>query len=253
MIPEQRESRILETMQVGQVYRVSDICSTLDVSPVTVRRDLKRLAEKGLVKRFYGGVRLVNPQEAVEAFRLRPDKFIEEKRRIGAKAGEFVSDGDSIMLDAGTTTMDVARNLGVKRHLRAVVCSLDIALELLKVPDIELTIVGGSVNRGTTATVGPFAEELLSQIHVAKLFMGVGGIEANGGLTTYDAQEARATRLMIKCAQRVLIVADHSKFGIAAVNKIAPLQPSFTVITDIGLDPDHADEIRALGVDLILV
>lgn len=109
------------------------------------------------------------------------------------------------------------------------------------------------MNPGTTATVGPPAEEFLSQIHVGKLFMSRGGLDASGGLTAYDAQEARANRIMLYAAQRVFIVADHSKFGKAAVNKIAPLDPSFTVITDDKLDPRLGAEIRQIGVDPVLV
>jgi len=101
---------------------VDDFIATLEVSPVIVRRDLERLAGKSYVKCFYGGVRLISPEEPIERLKLRTDAFLEEKRRIGAKASEFVDDGDSIMLHAGTTVMEVARSLRGKRNLKVVVC-----------------------------------------------------------------------------------------------------------------------------------
>ena len=252
MLPEQRRTHILELMESENIFRVSRISEMLDISPVTVRRDLRKLADEGVVRRFYGGARLVKQEDPVERFRLRADKVIDEKRRIGERASEFVNDGDSVMLEAGTTVMEVARSLAEKRNLKVVTYSLDIALQLLKGPDIELTILGGSINRDTTAAVGPLAEQTLSQLHVGKLFMSVGGIDAQVGLTAYDAQEARINKMMLEAAQRVFIVADHSKFGIAAINRVAPLGPSLTVISDKGVDPQQAQAIRALGAELIL-
>jgi len=253
MLREQRQARILEILQSHDMVQVSKITEILGISPVTARRDLRRLARQSLVKRFYGGARLIKAEDPVERYRLRADKFVEEKRRIGARASEFVSDGDSVMLEAGTTVMAVARSLTEKRRLRAVTYSLEIAMELLRIPDLDLTILGGTINRDTTAAVGPLAEQSLSHLRVGKLFLSVGGVDASAGLTAYNALEARINKMMLEAAQRVFIVADNSKFGVAALNTIAVIDSSLTIISDTGVDPAQADAIRSLGAQLILV
>jgi len=253
MLREERQARILELLQSHEMVHISKITEILGISPVTARRDLRRLAQQSLVKRFYGGVRLVKPHDPVERYRLRADKFVDEKRRIGARASDFVSDGDSVMLEAGTTVMAVARSLTDKKRLRAVTYSLEIAMELLRIPDLDLTILGGTINRDTTAAVGPLSEQSLSQLRVGKLFLSVGGVDASAGVTAYNALEARINRMMLEAAQCVFIVADSSKFGVAAMNKIAPLDSSLTIISDTGVESAQAEAIRALGVQLILV
>lgn len=232
---------------------VAELAAAFGVSAMTIRRDLAELAARGLIDRTYGGAVIQRPTAVEPTYNEKVRLHAEEKDRIGRAAAELVTDGDTLILDAGSTTLAVARHLKGKRDLTVVTNDLLIACELVPVHGIRVILAGGICRPDFFCTVGLPCEELLRQISANKLFLGADAVDAERGVTNATWEEVPVKRLMMQAAQQVVLVADHSKFGWAALALVARLDEIDQIITDSGLADDVAEQVAAAGPRVLRV
>ena len=253
MLLEERRQHILGIIrQEGRVL-VSEVSDALDISRITIRKDLDELESKGLVQRTHGGA--LAPQKGAlldPSLEEKQHQQFKEKRRIAEAAITLVKEEQCVLLDSGSTTTAVARALRAFSRLTIVTNAVNIAGELADT-DFEVILTGGTLRRNSFSLVGPLAEDVLKEIHADILFLGVDGFDAKIGLTTPNFLESRVNRAMIKAARRVVAVCDSTKFTRRSLAIIAPPSAVHTVITDVGLPQDDEETLRNAGIELMLV
>jgi DeoR/GlpR family transcriptional regulator of sugar metabolism len=252
MTATERRQRIIERIETEGSIAVADLSRRFAVSEMTIRRDLRALENEGLLRRVYGGAISARGRGYEPPYLVRAAKQGGDKQRIGQRAAELVYDGDSIALDVGTTTLEVARHLKGKQNLTIITASLPIANELVNHPGIRLIITGGILRDGELSMVGHLAERSLRDVHVDKAFVGIGGISLEAGLTEFNLEDALVKRAMIACAAECIVVADSSKFGCTAFAAVAPFSQVRTIVTDVGLGDEMVARLRAANIELIL-
>ena len=237
MLARQRQERILEQVRREGGARVSDLVDLLAVSDMTVRRDIEQLARRGLVERVHGGAAAVGTRSSEEpGFVAKSALAREQKHSIAVAAAALVRPGESIAISAGTTTLAVARELLPVTDLTVVTNSPPVA-DLMHDParrDRTVVLVGGE-RTPSNALVGPVAVAALRTLHVDALILGVHGITSREGLTTPNLVESQTDRAMIECARRLIVVADHTKWGVVGLSTIAELRQVDVLVTDSGL------------------
>ncbi|NMC46585.1 MAG: DeoR/GlpR transcriptional regulator [Chloroflexi bacterium] len=170
-------------------------------------------------------------------------KFNAEKVKIGRAAADLVQNGDTVLMDSGTTTLEVARNLKEKK-ITVITTALNVAIELSPSPDIDILVAGGVLRKGPLSTTGPQTDTFIQELHVDKAFIGVEGVDVQSGISVLDPVNAHNKQTMIEIARQVIVVADHSKLGRTTTSNIAPLDKVNVVITDNGADPAIVEELR---------
>jgi DeoR family transcriptional regulator, fructose operon transcriptional repressor len=248
---DQRKQRILHLVSENHSVRVSEICTLLQASEATIRRDLKELHQSGALKRTHGGA--VSNQ--IAAFELsvaeKEDRFKAEKIAIARMAADLVQQGDTIMLDAGTTTLQIARQIKQRRNISVVANSLNIAWELTD-SEIDVTLIGGILRGKALSLVGPLTEQDLSRLHVDKLFLGTNGVDLKSGLTTPNLIEAQTKMAMVEIASEVIVVTDRSKFGRVSFSQFCPLKRVDALITDEQAPTEFLHALEEQGLKVLL-
>lgn len=250
-----RRSRIVEQVQREGSVRVAELATRFDVSEVTIRSDLVILEREGRLQRDRGGATSKGNHHFVTALLgvdQRSALHLEKKRLIGLTAAQRVCPGDAILLDAGTTAVEIARQLVHVSPLTVVTNALNVAIELGSATGQRLIILGGTFNRESASTVGSLTEQSLADLSVQKLFLGTQAMDANG-LTDSTMEIAQTKRAMIRSARQVILVTDSSKWGTTSLTKVAPLTDIDTIITDKDLPAEAREQIEALGIELVLV
>jgi len=237
MLARQRQERILEALRASGGVRVSDLTEELRVSYMTVRRDLDALAERGLVDKVHGGATISTQRSADEpGFEAKSVREQPEKEAIAAEAARLVRPGTAIGMTAGTTTYALARYLRDIPNLTVVTNSIPVAEVMRHSERTDLSIVlTGGLRTPSDALVGPVADAAVRAMHVDILFMGVHGMEERAGLTTPNLLEAETNRALLRSAQQLVVVADHTKWGIVGLSTIAELGEADVLVTDDGL------------------
>lgn len=249
MFAEERKQQILAALQRSPAVRAVDLGRTLRTSLATIRRDLADLERSGLLKRTHGGAISNSIATSEPSLAQKEDQYQIEKAAIAAVAASLVQDGDTILLDAGSTTRQIARELRHRRRLTVVTNALNIASELAS-SDLEVIVTGGQVRRGVLSQVGLIAEQAIAGLHVDKLFLAANGVDLRKGVTTPNLAEARTKRAMVDSASEVILVADHSKFGRVTFGRVCGFDRLHGVITDDGIPDEIAEAIVELGVQL---
>jgi DeoR family fructose operon transcriptional repressor len=249
MFAEERKQQILAALDKTHVVRVEELQKALRASPASIRRDLADLERVGLVKRTHGGA--VSPHLAAleRPAAEKEDQHRAEKSAIARVAASFVQQGDTIFLDAGSTTRQIALELRRRRGITVVTNALNIAWEL-RSSELEVVLCGGQLRRGTLSQVGPLAEQAIAALHVDKLFLAANGVDIAQGVTTPNLLEAQTKRAMVAHATQVILVADHSKFGRVTFARICGVERLHAVVTDDGLSADLARALEQLGVQI---
>lgn len=243
MLAHQRHERIIEAVRAGGSVRVSDLADLLGVSYMTVRRDLDVLDERGHIAKVHGGATSVEDRSTDEpGFDAKAPRQRSEKLAIAQLAADMVTPGAAIGLTAGTTTFTMAALLLDIPGLTVVTNAPGIAQQLYRSPRADLTVVltGGHRTR-SDALIGPIATAALRNLHVDMLFMGIHGMDAEGGFTTPNIAEAETNQAFVKASRQLVVVADHTKWGIRGLATIAPLSDANVLISDDRL-PDIARE-----------
>lgn len=249
MLPEERRKRIVQLVEETGSASVNDLSSLMDVSPMTIRRDITHLASRGLLVKAHGGA--ISPRMGTSAepfYEVKAKVNVKEKQRIGAAAAEIISDGEVVLLDSGSTTYQIARNLRNRRSLTVVTNDLLIASYLSKIPAISVIQIGGSIRYGIFSTVGTYAEEMLSQLSVDKVFLGADAVNLEKGVLNSNPDEVPVKRLMIKSGREVILVTDNSKFCKLGLAFVCEIDDIVVILTDDQVDADVVSHLEERGV-----
>lgn len=252
MFAEERQQRVLEALEKQSRIKVMELADLLEVSPSTIRRDLDQLEAAGLLQRTHGGA-LLRPQARFEpAFCEKEDQYLKEKEAIAGLAASMVQPGETIIIDAGTTTFQMLKHLREKKNLTIITNAINFAKELNADHNIELIMIGGTVRLNTQALVGPLSEANLKNFYADKAFIAANGCTAQKGLTTPNLTEAYTKRAMVQAATEVIALLDHSKFGQINLVPIIPLSELDLIITDSGIAPAYQNEMNNAGIRLFI-
>lgn len=252
LIARERRQRVLEIVESTGIASVRELAHRLDVAPITITRDLQELEQEGLIRRVRGGAISVRGASYEPPFSARETHLHAEKRRIAEKAVELVRDGDSIILDVGTTTLEIAHALKGKRNLTVLVSNLRGAFALANLAAIQVIVVGGRLRSSELSMVGHLAEQTLRSFQVDKAFIGVGGITLEHGLTEFNVDEAGTKKAMLERARQRIVVADHTKFGKMMLAAVAPVGAVDMIITGSEVDRDIVRPLQDAGVEIVL-
>jgi len=256
---DQRAKEILRLLLRNGKTSVEDLTAALSSSPASIRRDLVRLETRGLVHRTHGGAMLsgrsvYEPFRFDASFQVREDRFAAEKQRIAHAAAALVKERDTIGLSAGTTTTMVAKQLQHRRGIHVITNAVNIGMELSSTTHVETTLTGGAMRwAGAFSLVGPAAIETLSMFVLDRLFLSVTGLHPKRGATMIEPEEAAVSRVMVKQAREVIVVADSSKIGMESPAVICPSRDIDLLITDDGITEETAAALRASGIRVMIV
>lgn len=250
MLAEERRSRLLELVRNRGFAALPDLADALAVSESTVRRDLDFLEESGSAKRTHGGVFYTGSSPKLPHFDERQPAQWDKKRAIAARAAQLIQDGDTLLLDGGTTTYEVARLL-VGRHLQIVTNSLPVANLFASTATTDLVLVGGYVYPRTGVSLGPYANKVLASLNVRRTVLSVAGINERGfynsNLLLVETEQA-----MLEASEEVIVVADSTKFGHQSLAHLCSLDRVDYLVVDHEIDRLWRDKIAAAGVKLVI-
>lgn len=252
MLANQRREKILELLKEDGSAKVIDLARLFKVTEVTVRQDLEKLEKDGLVLREHGGAFLKNVEDQVRAFSLANQENIDKKELIANKCLEFIESGDTIILDSGSTTTEIAKKLKGFRNLTVLTNALNIALMLGAEPGIEVIMTGGEFKPPTLSLTGQKAADFFKGIHVQKLFLATAGISLKAGLTYPSISDIVVKKAMIDAAETTYLVADSTKIGKSAFASLGALSLIDYIITDGGIDENYKKLFRDHEIELIV-
>jgi DeoR family fructose operon transcriptional repressor len=251
MLLEERRQNLVGSVRKVGFASLPDLARELGVSESTIRRDLDSLDEMGLVKRTHGGAFYTGSRMSMPAFDDRATAALAEKQAIARAAAGYIEDGEAVLLDGGTTTYEVARQL-LGRSLQVVTNSLPIANLFAASPQADLILIGGYVYPRTGVALGPSSQQMLADLHVRHTIMSVGGVTEKG-LFNSNLLLVETERGMMQAADEVMVVADSMKFGRQALAHLAELDEVDRLIVDTGLSDQWRQHVGKTGVDLVLV
>ena len=248
----ERHQFILNRLRESGHVTVLSLSRDLKVSAVTIRKDLKNLEERKLLFRTHGSATPNNPYINDRPVNEKEKIRVVQKQRIARNAASLIEPGDSIILASGTSIIELARQINAVEQLTVVTASLNAALILSRDPMIEIIQLGGTVRKSSSSIVGHYAEALLNNFSCSKLFLGVDGIDPEYGFTTTNAMEAVLNQQMIKAAQRIIVLADSTKFGRRGFSRICGLSDVDMIITDNEITVPFAKSIEEAGIEIML-
>jgi DeoR family fructose operon transcriptional repressor len=254
MYAEERKQKILELIQLSGSMSTSELAKSVGASPITLRKDLAILESMGLLKRTHGGAMSKSLESRMElSFSEKTNFNLEEKVRIARRASEMIQVGDSIILDAGTTTLQIAKHIKDKIDINVLTNSVYNLLELAESPGIEVSLTGGGLRKISRSLIGPLAISSLNSIRAGKLFLGATGVSIEKGLTSPNMIEAQTKSAMIRAADTVILVVDHSKFEKTALGKFGEIEEVQILITDEKAPSEVIERIKQKGIEVIQV
>ena len=252
MLANQRREKILDLLKEDGSAKVVELSRIFKVSEVTIRQDLEKLEQDGLIIREHGGAFLKSVEDQVKAFSLMNRENMDKKAAIGKKAAGLIDNGDTIILDSGSTTTEIAGNLQNRRNLTVITNALNIALMLGAEPGIELIMTGGEFKPPTLSLTGKKAAEFFNDVHVDKLFLATAGISLRSGLTYPSLSDIEVKKAMIDVAETVYLVADSTKIGKGAFASLGALSLIDFIITDSDITEDQKQLFRDHQIELII-
>ncbi|MBV9381902.1 MAG: DeoR/GlpR transcriptional regulator [Streptosporangiaceae bacterium] len=249
MLPTQRRQAILAEVRKSSAASADELALRFGVSVETIRRDLRGLRDRGLLERVYGGALSVQSTEG--SFTARSGLHSERKRAIALLAATLIEPADTIVIDVGTTALEVARALPPAFRGRVLTNSVPAAMELSAREDIELQLCGGQVRHGDAACFGSHAEAFFAEFYADRAFLGSGGVHAEAGLTDYYPAEVVVRRTIIDHTAACYVLADSTKLGAIAVHRVCPLDRVAAVLTDDEGEPGAHEALAAAGVTVL--
>lgn len=254
LTPERREYILQELENTGTI-KVKDISTKFDVSEVSVRKDLKFLELKNLLLRTRGGAIKLNYSYSGDDSSINEKKFKHhaEKQLIGKAAASLINENDTIILDSGTTTLEIAKNLSKFQNLSIITNALNIALLLNEYKRFSVIIPGGYLREKSISLVGPIAESFLKNFYCDKLFLGIDSFNLEKGVSTPNLEEASMNQAMISISKEVIAVFDSSKLNRRSFATIAPISKINTIVTDKEINDNMKVELERIGIKVIIV
>ncbi len=252
MIAVERQNYILKRLRTDNVVSVQELAKEFNITEMTVRRDLALLEKKELITRSYGGA-VMNKKVALESnFSSRQEEHPDVKKRIAAKAASLVSDGDSIGIDIGTTSFEIARLIKDRQKLNVLTASLPVLTELSSAPNIKVVCTGGELSSTDFSFKGHIAINTIREYILDKMFVGVAGISFERGYTLYDVQDTLVKREFISRASETIIIADSSKIGLEKYSFLCEIETATKIVTDSGISDRDRIRFENCGVEVIL-
>jgi DeoR/GlpR family transcriptional regulator of sugar metabolism len=252
MLPADRRRLIVELVEKHSSVSVAELCEQLDVSEMTIRRDLRILSDQGLLQRVHGGAMTRRSRSYEPPFMLRAAANTNSKISIAVEAARLVREGDSIALDVGTTTLEIARQIVGIRNVTILTSSVPIANILADAPDIHLILTGGIVRKQERSMIGDIAVNTFRGFHVDRAFVGIGGLHLQAGLTEYNLEDAVVKRALIENAEQVIIAADSSKLDRTCFASVAKLSMVDVLVTDANAPKEFLQELNRMGIEVIV-
>ncbi|HEY8360990.1 MAG TPA: DeoR/GlpR family DNA-binding transcription regulator [Ramlibacter sp.] len=248
-----RQTQVLQYLETEERVSVADLARQFGVSDMTVRRDLEHLEQSGAINRVHGGAVRAQSRSYEPPFAARAARRTDAKRRIAVAAAALLSKGETVILDAGTTTLEIARELRGQQELRVLAMSLHVANLLLDQPQITLMMCGGVVRLGELSLTGALAERTFVDFSFDTYFMSAGGIDLDTGVTEYNPEDAAVKRAAFANARRRIVVADGSKIGATAFARVCSSDSLDMIITDGSAPVSKLSELRDAGIEVVVV
>lgn len=252
MTKEERQSIILELLIQHNSILVTDLATHLNVSSVTIRKDLTDLEREKKLYRNHGKAILIDPYIDNRNVSEKEKLYVEEKRLIGMKAASLITPKDSILIASGTTMHALARSIVPVDELTVITASMEVSNILASEKNIYIIQLGGILRHSSLSVVGKYAENILADFSCSKLFIGVDGIDLDFGITTTNMMEASLNRVMMQTAQKTIVLADSSKFGRRGFSKIADMEDVDHIITDSHIPPSTALRLEEMGIEVTI-
>lgn len=252
MTKEERQSIILELLIQHNSILVTDLATHLNVSSVTIRKDLTDLEREKKLYRNHGKAILIDPYIDNRNVSEKEKLYVEEKRLIGMKAASLIAPKDSILIASGTTMHALARSIVPVDELTVITASMEVSNILASEKNIYIIQLGGILRHSSLSVVGKYAENILADFSCSKLFIGVDGIDLDFGITTTNMMEASLNRVMMQTAQKTIVLADSSKFGRRGFSKISDMEDVDHIITDSRIPPSTALRLEEMGIELTI-
>jgi DeoR family transcriptional regulator of aga operon len=253
LYPEERRGEILRLINQSGRVAVAELSGQFGVSEVTIRADLQALADRSLLVRTHGGAIPLARGPYELSLAARRQQQVAEKGRIGTAGAAMITDGDAVFLDSSSTALAIAQCLKNHRYLTVITNGLIIAQELLDAPGVHVVLLGGTLRRETASLVGAEGLDLLRRFNIRKGFFGAHGISLTEGLTDVSPDEAELKRPLVGMCRQVIATLDDTKWGRVGLVSFAALAQIHTVITDVGAPADLVAQVRAAGVEVVLV
>lgn len=247
-----RHLAIVDLLEVDRKVSVGELSQRFGVSEMTVRRDLESLEQAGALSRVHGGAVTAQSRAYEPPFALRAVRNVEAKERIGVAAAALLHEGETVVLDAGTTTLAVARALKGRRNLRLMVLSLHLADLLVDEPGLTVMLGGGTARAGERSLIGHLAERSFAELRFDTVVLTVGGVDLDGGVTEYNLDDAAVKRAAFASARRCIAVADASKLGRTAFARVCSIEHLDVLVTDASAAPADLAKFRDAGVEIIV-
>jgi DeoR/GlpR family transcriptional regulator of sugar metabolism len=252
MLANQRRDKMLELLREDGSAKVISLAKIFKVSEVTIRQDLEKLEQDGFIKREHGGAFLKNVENSVKSFTILNQDNIEQKQIIGKEAAKLIKSGETIILDSGSTTTEIAKNLIGRNNIKVITNALNIALILGAEPGIEVIVTGGEFKPPTLSLTGQKAASFFEGINVDKLFLATAGISLRSGLTYPSLSDIVVKKAMIDAADVTYLVADSTKIGKNAFASLGALSLIDYIITDASIDQKRAQILREHEIEIII-
>lgn len=247
-----RRAKIIDEIEHNGIVKVSDLSKKFGVSEVTIRNDLEQLEKKNILIRAHGGALKFQRVGIDFELDIKSKKHITEKQLIGKRAAELIKDGETIILDSGTTTLQIAKNLNHLNDLTVITNSLNVAGQLVEFTNVKVIVLGGNLRRKSLSLIGSMAENSLKNYYCDKVFLGVDGIDTKYGISTPNAEEASLNNIMIDISREVIVVTDSSKFLRRSFAFIAPLSKITKIITDKKIPEEEKLNLEKSNVNLLI-
>ncbi|MCC6832153.1 MAG: DeoR/GlpR transcriptional regulator [Thermoleophilia bacterium] len=249
--PERRQS-ILELLADRGEVLIAEVCKRTGVSQMTIRRDLAALEREGALQRVHGGAVARQSRSYEPPFALRALRHQDAKARIAAAAAALVAEGETVAVDVGTTAIELARALRDRSNITVVTPNLRAALEVATNPDIRVIVTGGTVRPGELSMVGQMSERVFAELRCDIVFLGVGAIDAEAGVTEFNLDDALVKRAACRHARRRVALADTSKLGRVAFAQVCAASDVDVLITDSEADEHLLAPLRDLGMEVLV-
>jgi DeoR family transcriptional regulator of aga operon len=247
----ERQLRICELLRDGHPVKVLELSRLCRTSLMTIRRDLATLEAEGKLRRVHGGAVPIRTPEYEPFFRLRAAENRLEKAAIGRTAASLVRDGEVIIVDVGTTLLELVKNLGQRKNITIITNWLPSVTELAKFPGSRTVILGGLVRYSELSIIGGMAVEALSGFNADRTFLGVGGVSTDKGITDYNLDEVEIKKSMIRAARQVVVLADHGKLDRVAPVRIGELSVVHTLVTGAQITDRQREALTSAGVSVV--
>lgn len=253
MLQGERLNKIVEYINEKKVVTIAELCKEFKVSKPTISRDLRKLELEQLINRTYGGaMSLTRGTNFEPTYAIKENEKKAEKEAIGNCAIDLISQGETIMLDSGSTTLMLAKKMINLSNITVITNDLKIAMLLSKNEKIELVVLGGQRRKGVYSLIGPFTESLLQSLNVDKVFLGADAIDIEKGITNSNIDETNIKRTMIDISKRVIVLVDSSKFGKIAFTKVCNIDSIDEIVTDSNISQNNFNKIKESKIKIHL-